>query len=471
MSLKLKLGLIGSAIPVFVFLLWGWAVGLYAAIPAQFNKAAWDRDFEAELDALLKEGLTQEQIDDASAKMRECLVIGEELERITDEVEKEYVESRRSAGEWIVLVGVDLSVLGRPAATPEDEAVLEVSEQALRRYREAGLVERAERALDMARVPTWEYFRVDPSNPDQTAGLDYLGRLRRLSLMLQAEAKVWAAVGDWVSVCRSFRVRHRMSNSMFDEPALMIDKLVGLSLATQWYKFVREILVDRGADGEGLAALAACYDQLQFSVIRPQLFDAQRLNDLYVQAVILPTGTSQRAIFLPQAVRASEVVRARMNERWHLSAQERFAQPLDTDEILRQELPLLHPGRFMMGGVSEQVLQIVDQFECEWRGVRLMLAIEVFRARRGELPGVLEELVPDCIAALPIDPYAPDGKFRYRRVEPAGDVEGSDYLLHSVGLDGKDDQGTEPVGTESYRHFEATRGKCTGCDFVINRYD
>ena len=61
------------------------------------------------------------------------------------------------------------------------------------------------------------------------------------------------------------------------------------------------------------------------------------------------------------------------------------------------------------------------------------LAIEQFRQANGQLPGALEELVPDYIASVPIDPM--DGQpLRYV-------VNDEGYALYSVGRNRIDDGG------------------------------
>jgi len=66
------------------------------------------------------------------------------------------------------------------------------------------------------------------------------------------------------------------------------------------------------------------------------------------------------------------------------------------------------------------------------------LAIERFRLDAGRLPHTLGDLVPNYLAAVPLDPF--DGaKIRYRRLAKG-------YVIYSVGEDGKDEGGREPPG-------------------------
>ena len=73
--------------------------------------------------------------------------------------------------------------------------------------------------------------------------------------------------------------------------------------------------------------------------------------------------------------------------------------------------------------------------ECNRRMALLRIAAERFRRKHGRYPGRAEELVPEYLAAVPLDPL--DGKpMRYRIGEDGKP------LLYSVGLDGVDNGGT-----------------------------
>jgi hypothetical protein len=77
------------------------------------------------------------------------------------------------------------------------------------------------------------------------------------------------------------------------------------------------------------------------------------------------------------------------------------------------------------------------------------LGIQRYRLKTGRLPNQLSDLVPGYLAALPRDSM--NGKVLVYRLRPAGD----DFLLYSVGENGKDDGGDparQPV-KKSYRQI------------------
>ncbi len=119
----------------------------------------------------------------------------------------------------------------------------------------------------------------------------------------------------------------------------------------------------------------------------------------------------------------------------------------------------------LLGLILPRVGRLVargDVQDCVINGTILHLAIEGFAAQNGRYPWTLDELVGDWLDEIPPDPYAPSG-FVYRPV--SGDPHGREYLLYSVGADGRDDGGTVTDG-ESIR---ALRADARGLDFVLNQ--
>ncbi|MBM3472037.1 MAG: hypothetical protein FJX75_02030 [Armatimonadetes bacterium] len=79
------------------------------------------------------------------------------------------------------------------------------------------------------------------------------------------------------------------------------------------------------------------------------------------------------------------------------------------------------------------------------RGTLLVAALELRRARTGEYPAVLADLVPGILNSVPVDPWTGQ-PFRYER------ISATEYKLYSVGPDRADDGGVEkgPKNTGRY---------------------
>ncbi|MAT71253.1 MAG: hypothetical protein CMJ58_17215 [Planctomycetaceae bacterium] len=74
------------------------------------------------------------------------------------------------------------------------------------------------------------------------------------------------------------------------------------------------------------------------------------------------------------------------------------------------------------------------------------MALRAYRLEHDELPGTLEELVPDYLPSVPLDPF--DGQpLRYRR-------ESQRYTLYSVGGNQTDDGGSSEQDPDIYRELD-----------------
>jgi hypothetical protein len=94
---------------------------------------------------------------------------------------------------------------------------------------------------------------------------------------------------------------------------------------------------------------------------------------------------------------------------------------------------LLHAISAMMLPALTRVAQLDVRRQAHLELARTALAIERYRLATGDVPGQLEQLVPDYLDAVPIDPF--DGQpIRYRRTDPG-------YVLYSVFEDGQDNGG------------------------------
>ena len=124
--------------------------------------------------------------------------------------------------------------------------------------------------------------------------------------------------------------------------------------------------------------------------------------------------------------------------RSEMSRAQRLADPFDQDREL-EELSWRYWMLKQMLPALGRVVENTDAYECMTRGTMLLITVEGFRGERGRLPVSLDELVPGWLDAIPADPFSTDG-FVYRLVSE--DPHGRDFLLYSIGADGRDDGGT-----------------------------
>jgi hypothetical protein len=125
---------------------------------------------------------------------------------------------------------------------------------------------------------------------------------------------------------------------------------------------------------------------------------------------------------------------ARAALKWDPAA---FMRSLDwNDDLLKVMLPAL-----------DRAVLTADGDRADTDGLRVVVAIERYRAAHGSLPKDLGTLVPEFLAEVPDDWFAPKGATMKYRVLPAPDSLGRTYLVYSVGEDGRDDGGVEtPIG-------------------------
>lgn len=84
---------------------------------------------------------------------------------------------------------------------------------------------------------------------------------------------------------------------------------------------------------------------------------------------------------------------------------------------------------------------------------RLMLGLEIYIKRHGRAPESLDDLVPECLPEIPVDPLNGKG-WGYRLRGPSASI--ADYDLWSFGRDGEDNNCYEGDGTVSLRHAPGT---------------
>jgi hypothetical protein len=99
--------------------------------------------------------------------------------------------------------------------------------------------------------------------------------------------------------------------------------------------------------------------------------------------------------------------------------------------------------------ITDSVIRRTLEVQTQQQMVLTVLGIQRYRLRTGRLPAQLSELVPEYLAALPHDFMS--GKALLYRLRPGA----GDFLLYSVGEDGKDDGGdpAQQADKKSYRQI------------------
>ena len=85
----------------------------------------------------------------------------------------------------------------------------------------------------------------------------------------------------------------------------------------------------------------------------------------------------------------------------------------------------------------QSIKRAVKRHQATRRQLIVMMALELYKRKHGELPGQLKTLTPEFMPTVPLDPFNDsdtEGVLKYRR-------DGESYLLYSLGFNGKDDGG------------------------------
>lgn len=298
-----------------------------------------------------------------------------------------------------------------------------------------------------ARNPGWAWW--GPA----VKGAHELMQLLRLEALLRIEENQPG------SAIRSVSALLAVSKSLAQEPMLGPRGLqnIGLNSAASTLEclLTRYALSDRQ-----LQELSERFDQLQTSNRLVRAMAGERYERIHF--LELPTPRLL-ALWVPgmskwqtTALGALHEVRAwaGMRDRDFLDFLQTAARQMDIVELpfpecLRKatELPKLNHTQNRMplaipGSMTLDLLSILvgeAEKESRLRAALAGLAVERYRvANQGRLPETLEELVPDYLKAVPLDPF--DGKpIRYKRL-----VRG--YMTYGLGRDEKDDGGQEYKG-------------------------
>ena len=274
----------------------------------------------------------------------------------------------------------------------------------------------------------------------------------------------------------------------------LIDHLTGIGIFASIDGELRYELVERSLDEQSLLIIADALDRL--ALTPPQLpFEGERLILLdMIQWMYTDDGHGNGRLILSgvggiqsstggvpnsgsrllnlvsiafpskrQTTKKAEFLYAAVIKAAQTPRQQRAAIQFDADAWLDQ-LPQRHILIHMLVPALGRALDVRDLFDALLAGSRTMVAIERFNLRDDLYPATLDQLVPDFLTALPVDPFARDGRFIYRTIDPAADEFGRSYTLYSVGTDQTDDGGLH----DRTLYIKAFREGESGVDYVFN---
>ena len=281
------------------------------------------------------------------------------------------------------------------------------------------------------------------------AVLPQLGEPRRAARLLALDARYHAAHGRIDAALRDVAAVYRVAEHAEGDP-MLVSALVAISIDSLGMRTIEAVLASAEPTAKDLAAIRL---ETPFSAQRLlqrgfcgeealglSFFGALARNEVPSPEVLGTSLPVSRANMAPY--RVFLMSRDVAGYRDFMATMRQFAgqpyhlvQPavLDYERSLAAESPGLLT-RMMVPALSAAMTTAADS-DARHRLAMLGLAMARYHAEHKEYPDRLEDLVPDYLAEVPVDPF--DG-------EPLKmHVADDRIVLYSIGRDMTDDQGTE----------------------------
>jgi len=273
-----------------------------------------------------------------------------------------------------------------------------------------------------------------------TTGFPELADMRRCAQLLGLGAIYHSHTGDPNAAVRCVKDGLRLTDSLQREPALINylvrTACVGLMLAS----LERSLNVATLTDGQlteldrALTATAGTLDLTQI-LITERCIMIETCRDPFLLAGpgqgvrpwmlrgMTRTGIADTLNHMEDCIEASKLPPPERLTRFRQATKK-----VEDLSFIHFTIKMLAPG---LGRVAELDSRVHAHLDL----ARTALSIERYRLTTGKVPERLEELVPQYLNEVPIDPF--DGKpIRYHRTDPG-------YRLYNVGEDGQDNGGKE----------------------------
>ncbi|RNC82166.1 MAG: hypothetical protein ED559_10405 [Phycisphaera sp.] len=359
----------------------------------------------------------------------------------------------------------------------------QLSLEALSRYEEVGVISR----LDEIAASGVGVMPMPDSRDEMLIMMDLtpLAEQRRLAKALRARMYLAVEQDDWETYTESFEHILAIGRLTGEQPFL-IQRLVGIAIRSLALGAVTDDLMAGRLEDSALQGLGDAIERqgpmlpVEFAFRSELLWELDAVQWMHTKRgrLILSDGgkLDWSGASRPKIVNVASLVfpRKAETEQWfrefhemsiarsRLTPAERREQPVDPSwfEFSWQQYlqGILVPAMGSMMRTDEQA-RLIEL------GLRVMLAIERYRADQGALPGDLASLVPDYLEELPLDRYALGEVPLGYLVLDYIDEQGRDFLLYSVGADGEDNGGqpheSNPMG--------ALQSGAPGTDYVINQ--
>ncbi len=322
-------------------------------------------------------------------------------------------------------------------------------------------------------------------------GLGWAGELRHMVNVLAFDAEIASEEGDADRVIENLVAIANLARLSSDQPGI-ISRLVGLAILEQQCQLVVEIIeqgeVSFGADQMSRLAhsLSAAGGDWGMNLDTERWFFDDFLQRIYTDdgrggGRITPEGVQRLGGLVgrtgwsenDQGGQLSKVmigvtgpismvalgdrleeqslydamldkIRRGLAGRPELIAEMRTTHGLIGEQAESGGLGQMFSPAQLISPALADLMDVGYRIRMKGEAVQTLLAIETYRIEHNELPRTLDDLVPQYIPSVPEDFMNPGQGVRYVRFADG-------YMIYSIGNDGDDDGGADPVATGRLR--------------------
>lgn len=361
------------------------------------------------------------------------------------------------------------------------------SARALEAMEEAGIFEAIAEAARRPRA-----VRPRPHGRLIDTLLPELGRARNLARASAARMFLAAQDGDHATVATAFEGMMALGRVLSHQFTL-IDHLVGIAIQSLAMREARQLLIEHRFDEHALAAMLAALERQPLApfdvamegerigmldIVQWTHTDDGRGSGRLIVSEVIAIGATPGAVpfgstplvnlgglfFASKAAttrKLEEIIDAQVRRAHAPPSRRALVSP--NPDLIMESLTRRYLLLRLVLPAWNSAIESRDHADTELAGTRVMLAIELFRARHGRLPEALTELVPEILPKMPLDPTT-GAPFAYRVFQDGEDEHGRGYLLYSWGGDGVDNGGLRHPKENVF----ARGSGAPGYDFIIN---
>jgi hypothetical protein len=280
--------------------------------------------------------------------------------------------------------------------------------------------------------------------------LTWLAGIRKATFLLACETLVYTDQGEKDKVAQSIAAGLAVGDSLLMEPVLT-SQLVRGSIRSAVLTNLERVLSSHQLSMEQLAAIDrglargsdpnAYYRGLvgERASHLDLLQERGGLNSISSSAGYKPIGPVGSTVYSGLGLMRRdqgeylEIMASRLKV-WELPESQRLSAAKAMDEEVKR-IPSTHVGTRMLVGPLALIDEVQLRSMAQLRAARTGLAIERYRLKAGSLPPNLDALVPEYMAAVPLDPFTGQA-IKYKPLAKG-------YVVYSVGNDLSDDGGRE----------------------------